>query len=279
MAAAQNAERIVLVGPPASVTGVVRVSNPGTEKLNLKFAGLQCEGHAANARIALRARLAPGETRHAPVSLSLDPRTPPGRMRGHATIGDETRDVVIDVLEHRAIGVAPAHFALHGRPGARVSVPVVLTNLGNVPYLVPRAAVANISRAAGFDQLFHVAIARSGADGYQAALDTFAQLLHDSEVQAPRIVVGTGANESLAPGSSIETELTFELPADLARHRRYLGSFVLGGTVCPLEIEVEAGGPDGHEAADTARPRTTSKASRKAGTRATRTTRKRRNSP
>ena len=147
MATAQNAERIVLIGPPASVAGVVRVSNPGTEKLNLKFAGLQCEGHAANARIALRARLAPGETRHAPVSLSLDPRTPPGRMRGRATIGDETRDVVIDVLEHRAIGVTPAHFALHGRPGARIGIPVVLTNLGNVPYPVPRVALANISRA------------------------------------------------------------------------------------------------------------------------------------
>lgn len=280
MAAAQNAERIVLIGPPASVTGVVRVSNPGSEKLNLKFAALRCEKHAAdNARIALRARLAPGETRHARAALSLDPHTPPGQVRGRATIGGETRDVVINVLEHLEMGVTPDQFVVHGRPGGRITVPVVLTNLGNVPCAVPRIALANISQAAGFDRLFHVAIARSGSEGYQAALDTFAQLLQDSEVQPPKVLVGTGAHGSLAPGSSIETELTFELPGDLARHRRYLGSFVLGRTVCPLEIAVDAAGPDEHEAADTAKPRATSKASRKAGTRATRTSRKRRNSP
>jgi len=218
----------------------VRVSNPGQHKLKIKTARLSLDGAAADGvHVALDARLAAGATQHASATLRLDPRTPPGELRGRVDVGGEEREVVIKVLEHREVGLAPDRFAIHGPPGASVQVPLHLTNLGNVPFDVPRVALVALGQANAFEQLFHTAVAEAGSGGYQAALDVFARMLQGAEVAAPKVLFGEGAGQALAPGAALETTLTFELPAGLARHRLYLGSFHVGRTQCAVEIEVD----------------------------------------
>jgi hypothetical protein len=235
-----GAQRIVLIGTPERLTGIVRVTNPGTEKLKIKTAVVYLkQGSGAPVPLTIDARLTAGETAHAPASLALDPRTPPGELHGEVVFGDEARDVVIKVLERRALAVIPGHFQLHGVPGDSVRVPVSITNLGNVPLELPRVALVSLGQANAFEQLFHVAVARKGAEGHQPALDAFAQLLSGSEVEAPKVRLGKGAGQALAPGESLESEITFKLPAKLARHRIYQGSFFIGREQCTVEIEVD----------------------------------------
>jgi len=240
VAEAPTQDRVVLIGTPSLLQGQVRVSNPGQHKLKIKTARLSLDGAAADGvHVALDARLAAGATQHASATLRLDPRTPPGELRGRVDVGGEEREVVIKVLEHREVGLAPDRFAIHGPPGASVQVPLHLTNLGNVPFDVPRVALVALGQANAFEQLFHTAVAEAGSGGYQAALDVFARMLQGAEVAAPKVLFGEGAGQALAPGAALETTLTFELPAGLARHRLYLGSFHVGRTQCAVEIEVD----------------------------------------
>jgi len=241
-----GAERIVLIGTPERLTGIVRVSNPGNDKLKIKTAVVRLkQGGDEPLPLAIDARLAGGETAHAPASLALDPRTPPGELHGEVVFGDETREVVIKVLERRSLAVIPDQFQLHGAPGDSVRVPVAITNLGNVPFELPRVALVALGQANAFEQLFHIAVAKKGGEGHQPALDAFAQLLGASEVEAPKVLLGEGAGQVLAPGESLESEFTFELPAKLARHRVYLGSFYIGREQCTVEIEVDTPQADG----------------------------------
>jgi hypothetical protein len=147
------------------------------------------------------------------------------------------------VLEHREVVVAPAGFELYGLPGASLAVPAVVANLGNVPFVLPKAALVALGEDAAVTQLFHVALARKGAEGHAAALDAYAQLVAAAEVDAAKVLVGAGAGEAIAPGESRETSFTFELPARLARHRRYRGSFTIGRAECTVDLEVAADAP------------------------------------
>lgn len=243
MAVTVPSERIVLIGAPSLLSGLVRMSNRGAETLKIKNAPLRTQdGHELLLTLGLR--VPPGVTAHSLASLQLDPRTPPGDMRGEATFGEEVRDVLIRVLEHRQVALYPQSFRIHGKPGGQVPIPAVLTNLGNVPFAVPRVALLAVTQAQGFEQMFHVAMAQAGSKGHQAALDVLAQMLGASEVDAPKVFFGAAAAKQLAAGESVETELGFELPAKLARHGLYLGSFTLGGAQYPVEIEVDTPGAE-----------------------------------
>ncbi|MFT7774052.1 hypothetical protein [Roseateles sp.] len=243
MAETLSGERIVLIGAPSLLSGLVRMSNRSAEALKIKNTLLRTQD-GRELQLTLGLRVPPGVTAHARASVQLDPRTPPGDIRAEAIVGEEARDVLIRVLEHREVALYPQSFRIHGRPGAQVPVPAVLTNLGNVPFSVPRVALLAVSQAQGFEQMFHVAMAQAGSKGHQAALDLFAQMLGASEVDAPKVLFNAAAGKQLAAGDSVETELGFELPAKLARHGLYMGSFTLGGAQYPVEIEVDAPGSD-----------------------------------
>jgi hypothetical protein len=253
-------ERLVLIGTPPMLGGMLRLANPGAEKVKLKSAVLRLnDGQWGDPHVSLLldigARLPAGVTAHAPVSLAIDPRMPPGEWRGEVRFDElgETRDVVLRVLEHRAQAVTPSRFELYGRPGASVRMPVVIGNLGNVAFTVPKVALVALGEDNAFHQLFHVAMARKGGEGHQAALDAFTQLLGATEVDAAKALVGAGAGKPLAAGESLETEITFELPARLARHRAYHGTFSIGKAQCDVEIEVASEADDEPPAAEPAR--------------------------
>lgn len=239
--------RLLLIGAPPLLEGMIALANPGAERLKLKAALVHLKDsqwgdpHVA-LRLAVAARVAPGHAVQVPVSLAVDPRMPPGDYRGELRLDadDRPREVLLKVLEHRAVAVAPSGFELYGAPGASVTLPAVVANLGNVAFVLPRAAIVALGEDAAMTQLFHVAMAKKGAEGHAAALDAYAELVAAAEVDAAKVKVGAGAGEPIAPGDSRETSFTFELPARLARHRSYHGSFAIGRAQCTVDLEVAA---------------------------------------
>jgi hypothetical protein len=262
-------QRLVLIGAPPLLEGVLALSNPGGDKLKLKSALVQLKDAQwgdphVPLRLAVSARVAAGHAVQVPVTLGVDPRMPPGDYTGelHIDGDDAPRAVLLKVLEHREVAVAPAGFELYGLPGASLTVPAVVANLGNVPFVLPKAALVALGEDAAVTQLFHVAMARKGSEGHAAALDAYAQLVAAAEVDAAKVAVGAGAGEAIAPGESRETSFTFELPGRLARHRRYHGSFAIGRAQCTVDLEVAADAP-AVPAATAVRPSSTRLTTRK----------------
>ncbi|HTN49751.1 MAG TPA: hypothetical protein VMK32_10005 [Burkholderiaceae bacterium] len=240
--------RLVLIGRPPQLAGMLRLANPTADKLKLKSGLVRLKDRQWGdphrpLTLQVSGRLLGGTAAQVPVSLTVDQRMPPGEYPGEATFDgeDKAREVVLKVLESRDVTVTPATFELYGAPGATVAVPTVVSNLGNVPYVLPKVALVALGLDTAVTQLFHVAMARKGAQGHQAALDAYAQLVGESEVEPAKVLVGAGAGEPLAPGESLETSLQFELPQRLARHRLYRGTFSIGKAECGVEIEVAEG--------------------------------------
>jgi hypothetical protein len=237
--------RLVLIGRPPLLAGMLHLANPTADKIKLK-SGLvrlrdkQWGDPHKPLVLAVSARLSGGAAAHVPVSLTVDQAMPPGEYNGEATFDgeDKPRDVVVKVLENRDVAVTPAAFELYGAPGATVTVPAVVSNLGNVAFVLPKVALAALGQDAAVTQLFHVAMARKGNEGHHAALDAYAQLVGESEVDPAKVIIGSGAGEPLAPGKSVETTLQFELPQRLSRHRLYHGTFSIGRAGCIVRIEV-----------------------------------------
>ncbi|MBE2242908.1 MAG: hypothetical protein IAE86_09145 [Burkholderiaceae bacterium] len=242
-----GSRRLVLIGAPPLLEGVLALANPGGEKLKLKSGLVQLKDSPWGdphlpLQLTVSARVAGGLAVQVPVTLTVDPRMPPGNYAGELRFegDDKPREVRLKVLEHRAVVVAPASFELQGAPGASLTVPAVVANLGNVPFTLPKVALVALGEDSAVTQLFHVAMANKGAQGHVAALDAYAQLVAAAEVDAAKVVIGAGAGEPIAPGESLETSFTFELPARLARHRSYHGSFRIGRASCSVDLEVGA---------------------------------------
>ena len=245
-----GARRLVLIGAPPLLEGILALANPGGDKLKLKSAlvhlkDTQWGDPHLPLRLTVSARVAGGLAVQVPVTLTVDPRMPPGDYAGELRFegDDKPREVQLKVLERRDVAVAPASFELHGTPGASLIVPAVVANLGNVPVVLPKVALVALGEDSAVTQLFHVAMANKGAEGHVAALDAYAQMVAAAEVDAAKVVVGAGAGEPIAPGESRETSFRFELPARLARHRSYHGSFKIGRASCSVELETAAEAP------------------------------------
>ena len=243
--------RLVLIGRPPLLAGMLHLANPTADKIKLKSGRVRLKDkqwgdpHKPLA-LDVSARLPGGAAAHVPVSMTVDQRMPPGEYKGEAMFDgeDKPREIVLKVLENREVAVTPAAFELYGAPGAAVTVPAVVSNLGNVPFVLPKVALAALGLDTAVTQLFHVAMARKGGEGHQAALDAYAQLVGESEVDPAKVLMGAGAGEPLAPGESVETTLQFELPQRLARHRLYRGTFSIGKAQCGVQIEVAEGSTD-----------------------------------
>lgn len=243
--------RLALIGRPPLLAGMLHLANPTADKIKLKSGRVKLNDRQWGdphrpLTLDISARLAGGTAAQVPVSMTIDQRMPPGEYTGEVAFDgeDKPREIVLKVLESREVAVTPATFEVHGSPGAAVTIPAVVSNLGNVAVVLPRVALAALGLDTAVTQLFHVAMARKGAEGHQAALDAYARLVGESEVDPAKVLLGAGAGEALVPGASVETTLQFELPQQLARHRLYRGTFSIGKAQCSVQIEVAEGSTD-----------------------------------
>src|SRR5947199_4888255 len=98
---------IALAGPPGRLKGEVRLRNPRSERVVVREAALArlpgpaagAEGAASSTTARMTAILRPGEGARAPITVALDPRTPPGEYQAELTLGPHTYPVEILVTE------------------------------------------------------------------------------------------------------------------------------------------------------------------------------------
>jgi hypothetical protein len=240
---------ILLVGTPPRLSGRVTLANRSAERLKVKTLDLRLTGPRDLApdrtfALQLSARVAPGASASFTAQAVVDETMPPGTYQAEVDVGGELRAAVLHVLERREVTVAPELFDLAGAPGESVVHPAVITNAGNVEATLPKVVLAGLGEDGALHSLFHVAMSQRGREGHIAALDAYAALLAEAEVDAAKVLLGEAAGATLAPGEARAVQLTFELPARLARHRLYRGTFLIGRTRCTIELVTENGAPD-----------------------------------
>ncbi|MGR8931913.1 MAG: hypothetical protein ACU836_14870 [Gammaproteobacteria bacterium] len=233
-------ETITFVGSPPLLSGMLRVNVGGSEKLKLKIpslaispAGGDCGDKLPNARLAVA--FAADQIGLANAQLQVDQHLAPGVYHACLALSGEQREIVLHVLEHRAVGITPNRFELLTET-QKVTVPVLISNDGNVPFSLPRAILVPLGERGALSSGFHLAVAQQGAAGHQAVLDAYAALLAESEIEPVQAHFTNGGRKALEPGEVVATEISFQLPKNLKRHKLYQGRFMVEHTRCSLKL-------------------------------------------
>jgi hypothetical protein len=225
-------EPLVLAGPPAKLTGQIDLHNPGDASVVLRDAGFN------DPRGILRAR--PGrqsfspfvvrahQHQRGPVTISLDPATPPGEYRAEIELAGSTRPVVLHVTESIDLTVHPQSIVILNQRGAQRRR-IVVTNEGNVPFAIgdlgdvdleddmlserTRLALEPVTRAAKIETKV--------SDGPVLVLLKLAPA--DAFRESGLSVRSHGPAVTVTPGETVVIDLDVTLQADLPPNSRYRG--------------------------------------------------------
>ena len=252
---ADAAEPLVLVGPPRQIRGELVVRNPTERKIIVRQPVLKAaapatgraKAAAAKAGIAAlpeivalrRIKVRAGQSRPVPLSLTLDPRTPPGTYQAELDVAGEQRSVVVHVTDDVALALSPDEIVLPGRAGEKFETRVVFTHEGNVPVQVKaigavvleddaahcralRGALQDVGDTMKNLDDFAVALGRR----YKAIYDTIALRVQNDEV-------------TVAPGETRPIDLTITLPEKLDKRARYNGTAAISTSTLTFKVVPE----------------------------------------
>lgn len=226
-----DAERpLVLSGPPTVLRGEFRLENRSDAKVIVRAPQMRPptkrRAAAANAlpesrvlmrRIVMRAR----QSRPVPVSLSLDPTTPPGTYEAELDIDGQLRPVVIHVTEGLALSILPDDIVLPAQPGKKFERRIFVRNDGNVPITVPKIGTMVLDEDLVHCRALRGALADVGAD--MTSLDDFAVALGKRYHALYDTLVLKVRNDpvTVPPGKDATVNLSITLPAKLDTRARY----------------------------------------------------------
>lgn len=191
-------ETVELTGPPGHLTTTVTVENATEDRIAVRAPTLLLEGRepvpGAGAAV-----IPPGATAVVPVTLSLEPSTPPGTYAAELEVSGIRRSAVVTVLEEVSMDVQPS--TVLAAPG-RQDVVLAVTNDGNVAIILARRAIA-----------------RTDDGGPDPGPDV--ALVLDSDV-------------TVEPGASLTLHGRLEVPRELDPARRHTATIPVG--VADLDV-------------------------------------------
>jgi hypothetical protein len=254
-----GAEPIMLVGSPKRCVGIIQARNTTSLPLMLERLRLRtseqllsnCEEPEV-LEIQTSAGLCAGESQALQVKLRLPAGTPPGRYAARIEGADgHACPVSIEVLERRHTRCLPAAMTCSPEPGSSVSVRLTVSNLGNVPVLIPtRVALEMHEGERGWPHHFHAAAKAHGEEGYAAFLDSFVKKLASAEPPVGRAKVVEGAGV-LAPQQSRALLLEVSIPKQLHSGRKYLATLRLADAQFRMRLHVGAAQTEAQENPET----------------------------
>jgi hypothetical protein len=230
------------IGKPAECLGRIHLVNRSPEKLRLKNvplteARLSGPFELSMEHLPLFAKLLPGMALQVPVLLPIPLQTPPGRYTAVAVVDGREVPVTVDVLESWDITVIPTEISLKLAKGSRATIPIQLTNRGNMSWSLPRAAFAPLSERDGLHRNAFLALKNAPEASAQSVADEFVKRMQETEVEPARIEIRSGV-ESLSPGATEEVEIEITLPDNLKKNRLYDGSISFERSHLRLDIEI-----------------------------------------
>jgi hypothetical protein len=224
-------EPLVLTGPPSLLAGEVELFNSSDVDVVLRDVALLDTGGVL---VTLPPRqslptvvLRPHQGRRVPLSIAVDPTTPPGDYAVELTVGGDSRPVVLHVTEFFELTVQPEFLVVLNRHGEAQRRRLFVTNDGNVAF-----AIGDIGDVDLEDDM----IAQRSA---RVALEPLAQVEHPKGERPVLALVQLGRADEyitdglsvravdgttdLAPGETTAIELEITVRKELPKNRRFRG--------------------------------------------------------
>jgi hypothetical protein len=229
--ASEKETPITLVGPPSALRGQVELHNPGDVKVVLREAKLRDDKVTLGVGPLRRAFhplvLRPATSRVLPLSLSVDPTTPPGEYHFSFEVGGHSRPAVVHVAENFDLEAAPGTIVVENRPGVAQHKRLVITNTGNVPFTVgdigPVGIEDELIACRSLHKAFDTFVERDDPRLEDFAVDTLkharGELARGTSLDVRN---GSGPTE-VPPGDTAAIELEITAPEGLHSTSRYRG--------------------------------------------------------
>ena len=237
-------EPLILSGPPRKIRGKIEIANNGSQRVRVRDASIHSPtkktrkgttvmpGPQRLVPVVLR----PGHTRRVPLSLALDPHTPPGEYQAELTIGDRIKPVTLNVVENIELNISPGRFVLANEAGATVTRRVVLTNQGNVPLKIGEIGAVPLDDDLIVCRTLRAALKAVDEDREKKTekeeeptlSDYVAEIFHQAKIildKAGNLRVHNKTGEvTIPPGGSTAIDLEIRLPDTLEKRTRYFGT-------------------------------------------------------
>jgi len=235
-------DRLQLLGKPTHCLGHLHLQNRSADKIRIKQiplvdSKLTGPTEILVSHLQLFARLLPGTELQTSAQLLLPPQTPPGRYTAEALVGSARKPVAVDVLESWDIAILPAELSLKLHFGECLIRSVHLTNRGNVPWNIPRAAFAPLEGGDGIHHNIFLSLTKTKEPTVEGVLNDFLKRLRENEVEPAKVKILSDA-DILPPGETQEVQLEISFPENLKKNRRYSGNVSFDNASLHLEIEV-----------------------------------------
>lgn len=249
-------EPLVFAGPPGELTGRIRLHNPGDANVVLRDAGLKDPSGALRLPSA-RQKLAPVVLRpdqggEVPLSIAVDPATPPGEHSAELDLGGRTRAVVLLVAESLDLSVLPASLVVVNAPGVEQRKRLVVANEGNVAFALGDPGAVPLQ-----DDMLRGRVKRLVIEGLlehekpdlEALLVALLAVVREEDDRLGHLEVRlAGGKVELRPGETKAVELAITLAGELPAGGRYRGRV----PILTRDVDVVvpgSGGPVHEEAA------------------------------
>lgn len=234
----------LVMGGGRRAMGVCEVVNPTDRDVFVRkvpvWSDQLCDRHGAPLReVSLMRTIPAGSTASLPLHLRLHPQTPPGEYTVAVMLGEDRREVQVQVPERCQMRLATTRLSLMGEPRAKLVQSLGVTNQGNIPLPIGRLGAIILEEAGGLCRSVQTSLRSSGDQGYQPFLDHLVAEFAKTRVEMLRVRLLEGV-ATIAPGVTCTLPLEFHLPSDLKPGRRYFGRLDLGDQT--LQVQVTAQG-------------------------------------
>jgi hypothetical protein len=251
----QENQPLVLAGPPEALTGLVQYHNRGAVTVVLRDAGVRDPAGLLplrSTRYPLHPRtLRPDQSGTLPLSVTLEPGTPPGEYHVELDLGGRTRPATLHVVAVVALSVVPASLVVANQVGIPQSRRVIVTNEGNVPFRLGDVGNVDLRDDLPLERaprLGLVPLPDAEALDLDALVVAVLAVARDEarEVRSLR-VRALGPDLELHPGETKAIDLEITLQAELPSGRRYRGHIPILTRDVTVFV-VPSGGPLEHDA-------------------------------
>lgn len=235
-------DRLQFLGKPALCLGHVHLHNRSDEKVRIKQIPLvdsKLTGPAdvSVSHVQLFANLLPGTALQARAQVQIPPHTPPGKYTAEALVGNVRKQVAIEVLESWDLAILPTELSLKLQIGERPVRTVHLINRGNMPWSLPRAALAPLEEQDALHPNIFLSLTKTAEPTFAGVLNDFVKRMRESEVEPAKVKILSDA-EVLSPGETLELQLEISFPDNIKKNRRYCGTVQFDNARLGLDIEV-----------------------------------------
>jgi hypothetical protein len=220
-------ERIFVFPPPV----ITLESTAGSAPSSATDPGVDACAEPPEGAIELRlsGRLQPRESRVMRAQLTVAAGTAPGGFEATLEGANGAHNqVIVQVLEDRALRINPSLVTRSVTVGEKTTVQVSALNPGNVAQEIPTGTTVQFHAA---DQSwlghFHAAAATSGSKGFEDFSNDFVGRMGKDEPPVGRAKIVSGAG-SLAPLAVRLLEIEVQVPAKLRANREYVADMRLG---------------------------------------------------